>query len=273
MILIADAGGSKTDWRFIDSDQKINQFRTSGFNIRHKRLSDFLTSVGSELPTDGHLSEIHFYVAGFHSSYSRQIAEDFNKLYPTADVFGYSDMLGAARSLCGNNRGWAGVLGTGANMAHYDGRNIEVHVPPLGYLLGDEGSGAWIGREFLTAYLRRQMPSLIKKKLEESTSISYEEVLDKTYNGSGVKHYWASFLPFLNENIGDEWVYSLIYRSFLKHFEVFFPETTDEPLHYTGSVAYHFSSVLRQAAIDSKLSIGIISESPIAGLALYHQPE
>ncbi len=272
MILIADAGGSVTSWRYISSTNEISQLETDGFNMAHQNLDQYLEGIEDQLSRFENVRTVYLYVAGFDPMMIPVVDAAFKKVFPGADAFAFSDMLGAARSLWRGESFWAGILGTGANVSLFDGQEIKTVVKPLGYLLGDEGSGAAIGRKFLAAYLRDQLSTDLMTRFEISQSASPEMVIQQTYQGANTKKYWASVLPFIKENLKDEFCYNLVQRSFKEHFEAFFPDK--KPIRqvcYTGSVAFHFSDVLRQVAADMDISIGMVTESPIAGLALYHQ--
>ncbi len=273
MILIADAGGSNTSWRVIRDDNRIEQLKTAGINLVHSRIEDFLSEVKDQLAPFKEADTVHFYVAGLTSvDQHDEVAMNFGYFFTKARIRVESDLLAAARSLCLDERGWAGILGTGANMAYFDGNKIVRSISPLGYILGDEGSGAYLGKKLLVDYCRERMPSEVREKINDRFSLSLQEILEKTYRGDESKQFLASFSKFLFQNIAHPYCYQLVYDGFTDHFRAFLTDTdAEEVVHYTGSVAFYFSNILRQAAKDHGIKIGNVTESPIAGLTLYHQ--
>lgn len=274
MIIIGDAGGTSTYWRVIDADQKIDQFQTRGLNLMHHDPLDFLASISSSLEPYYHSAKVFFYVAGYFlgSQRGNDLMRAFQNHFLTQDIEINNDLIAAARSLCGHQRGWVGILGTGANVAYYNGKSIKEQVPPLGYLLGDEGSGADLGKNFIIHFFRGELHQDIKDDLLLRYSVTSQELLSCIYEQEDPKRFLSSFSSFIAEHKNNPSVYQMIYDTFSTHFEVFLRHKLDNlPVHYTGSVAYHFSDILRQVGVDKGISVGQITQNPIAGLALFHQ--
>ena len=277
MILIADSGSTKTDWRTIDSNGVIAQASTSGINPYYHNQEAIIDILRDELlsQVEDSVEEIHFYGAGCSSDENkvmvrRSLMEVFGEIRVNVD----HDLTAAARSLCGKNPGIACILGTGANSCLYDGSKIVSNVPSLGYILGDEGSGAYLGKKLLSAYIQNRLPQIISDRFYKRFELSGTDLLNKIYKEKVGGRYLASFSKFIFQNIKDPYLYRLVYDSFLDFFDrniVMYEDYLKQKVHFTGSVAFYYSNILRQVANDKGITIQNIIESPIAGLALYHQ--
>ncbi|MEO1055145.1 MAG: N-acetylglucosamine kinase [Bacteroidota bacterium] len=277
MILIADSGASKTDWRIIDRDGQISQAKTQGFNPYLQQAEEISTEIGDallpQIKTD--IDWIYYYGAGCSSEQNINKIKQVLKMYfPDAEIAVHHDLLAAARALCGSDTGIACILGTGANSCLYNGEEIVDNVPALGYALGDEGSGAYIGKRLLSDYLRRDMPAGVGERLEKRFNLTKDDVLEKVYHQPAPSRYLASFAKFVFQNLKEPYLYRLVYDSMSSFFEknVVKYEGHDQHLvHFTGGIAFYFGNILRQVANDKGIAVRNILESPIAGLTLYHQ--
>lgn len=273
MILIGDAGGTSTHWRVIENDQKISQFETRGLNLMHHDPLDYFSAISESIDPYKKSDQVFFYVAGYFegSQKAESLSQAIQQHFRTDDIEISNDLIAAARSLCGHQKGWVGILGTGANVALYDGNSITSQVAPLGYLIGDEGSGADLGKNFVKLFFRQELEQDIKNGFLSRYHITSEDLLASIYDKADPKLFLASFCSFLSDFKNNPGIYRMIYNVFVTHFDVFLGGKKDDlPVHYTGSVAYHFGDILRQAAVDKGISIGQITQDPIAGLALYH---
>lgn len=278
MILIADSGSTKTDWRVIDSEGKISQAICGGINPYFHNYSTILTEIQSVVSQiDGKISEVHFYGAGCSVDENiNKVTEAISKVFPEADIRVNHDLLAATHALCGQEEGIACILGTGANSCLYDGSNIIDHVASLGYIMGDEGSGAYLGKRLMSDYLRRNISEVVSNKISKQFELSKDEVLKHVYLEEGGSKYLASFSKFIFQNIKEPYLYKLVYDSFSEFFEkniVKYEEYQKYKVHFTGSVAFYYSDILRQVANDKRIIVRNISKSPIAGLTLYHQKQ
>ncbi|MGB3777504.1 MAG: N-acetylglucosamine kinase, partial [Tunicatimonas sp.] len=179
-----------------------------------------------------------------------------------------------ARALCGHEPGIACILGTGANSCLYDGQTIIDNVPPLGYVLGDEGSGSHIGKELLNRYLKRDMPEPLRRQFAKRYAPTTETVLDHVYRQPQANTYLASFARFAFHHLKHPYIMRMVYEGFQQFFEKNvrpYENYQQQKIHFTGSTAFYYSNVLRQVANDLEFSVQNIVESPIAGLTLYHQ--
>lgn len=269
-ILIGDAGGSSTSWRLIKADGVIEQFRTDGFNYSTHSLEAFVQELTQ---LDRQADEVHLYMAGADTEEQRSlIARELRVIWGNVAI--ENDLLGAARAVLGKHEGYACILGTGANASFYDGKNVEKVSASLGYLLGDEGSGAYIGKQFLREALRGNFEQGLMDQFHRYHSISVADTIKELHTHKKPNTYLASFCQFIGSHKDHPQVYHLIYKSFSDFFHAFFGEGGVKlPVNFVGSIAYHFSDILRQVGSDLGYSVHTILESPIAGLVLYHQDQ
>ena len=277
MILIADSGSTKTDWRFIDSQNHVSQGRTAGFNPFFQTSQAIYEQIcASLLPLiKEQVSSVYFYGAGCAGAGSAVMRDALKQAFEGAQIEVESDMLGAARGACGRTAGIACILGTGANNGLYDGSNVVANVPSLGFWLGDEGSGGYLGKTLVVSYLHRELPTDLMTAFEKRFSaIDRTEVLENAYQKPFPNRYFASFSKFLFDHRSHPFAYQMIYDAFavfLKKYVCKHPQHKTLPVSFVGSVAFYYSDILRQAAADQGVSVKNILEAPIAGLTLYHQ--
>jgi N-acetylglucosamine kinase-like BadF-type ATPase len=279
MILIADSGGSKTDWRLIQKDGSIGQASTPGFNPYYQPIEDLKSIIQNSLvpQVNDHVKKIFFYGAGVSSTKNQlTVKTAFLEFFPEAEIEIGWDLLAAARALCGREPGIACIMGTGSNSCLYDGEKIIGNVANLGWILADEGSGANIGRKFLVDYLRGNMPSDLANSFKQRFPFSREEFLERVYQQEKPSAFLASFAKFIFQHMMDSYCYYLIYNSFAEFYEnnvMRYENYESLKVHFTGSIAFYFSNVLRQVANDKGITVKNILEGPIAGLTLYHQKD
>jgi N-acetylglucosamine kinase-like BadF-type ATPase len=277
MILIADSGGSKTDWRLIQQNGSIGQASAPGFNPYYQNIADLTKNVQeSVLPlVTEKVEKIFFYGAGVSSEKNQlTIKTALLKFFPEAQIEIGWDLLAAARALCGREPGIACIMGTGSNSCLYDGEQITDNVANLGWILADEGSGADIGKKFLMAYLRKKLPTELAAQFHTRFPFTREEFLEKIYQQERPSSFLASFAKFIFQHLKDPYCYKLVYDSFAEFYEnnvMKYENYQNLKVHFTGSIAFYFSDVLRQVANDKGVTVKNILEGPIAGLTLFHQ--
>lgn len=279
MILIADSGGSKTDWRLVRKDGTITQASAPGFNPYYQPIDDLKRDVGNILfPKTDHeldpVDKIYFYGAGVSSDKNQlTIKHTLLSFFPKAEIEIGWDLLAAARALCGREPGIACIMGTGSNSCLYDGDKIIDNVANLGWILADEGSGANIGRQFLVDYLRKKLPEGLAKQFNDRFPLTREEFLEKVYQQEKPSAFLASFAKFIFQHLKNPYCYKLVYDSFSEFYEnnvMKYDNYKNLKVHFTGSIAFYFSDILRQVANDKGITVKNILEGPIAGLTLYH---
>jgi glucosamine kinase len=277
MILIADSGGSKIDWRLLKRNNAIAQANTPGFNPYYQPIDDLRKTLKEHIQpiADEKVDEIFFYGAGVSSEKNQDsIKSVFLEFFSGARIEIGWDLLAAARALCGHEPGIACIFGTGSNSCLYDGRQITGNIANLGWILADEGSGANIGRKFVVDYLRDKFPPDLAKAFKERFPLAREEFLERVYQKEKPSAFLASFMRFIFQHLKEPYCHKLVYNSFAEFYDnniIPYPNSKNLKVHFTGSVAFYFSDILRQVANDKGMTVKNILESPIAGLTLYHQ--
>lgn len=277
MILIADSGSSKTDWRVIDDQGEIRQFRTVGFNPFYQSQDEMRRGLQTPdlLELMGKVDQVYFYGAGCTSDNNRTaVTETLRSFYEKADIRVDHDLMAAARATCGHQAGIACILGTGSNSGDYDGAEIIDNRPSPGYLLGDEGGGSYIGKHFLQDFIYDDMPVHIREMVIEEYDLSSLIIQENVYQKPFPNRYMASFCNFISRHTADPYCYLLYYNGFKDFFHrhiMRYESYLEKPVSFVGSIAYHNSDILRKVAADLGIQVNIILETPIAGLTLYHK--
>jgi N-acetylglucosamine kinase-like BadF-type ATPase len=279
MILIADSGSTNTNWRIIDAQGKVEQAQTKGINPYFQSSEEIQAELQESLKpqVETKVKEIHFYGAGCNNKAKNMVVETaLTGVFGNVVVFVNSDLLAVARGLCGREPGIACILGTGSNSCYYDGDKIVHHIPPWGTWLGDEGSGSVMGRKLVIYFLNKELPDLLMSSFETRYPDLKETILEHVYRQPYPNRYLGQFSKFLFDHMKDPFIYQLVYSSFqefLKRKVLKYPDAQECPIHFSGSIAFYFNTILRQAAGDLDLHIKNITENPIAGLTLYHNPD
>ncbi|MBB6325771.1 N-acetylglucosamine kinase-like BadF-type ATPase [Algoriphagus iocasae] len=278
MLLIADSGSTKTDWRLIDkSGDCLVSLKSKGLNPYFLQPKDIKHVLLEKIK--GHISNVNkvvFYGAGCgHPVKAAELAQVLNEVFPTensSEVNG--DILGAARSLHQHEPGIACILGTGSNSCLYDGKNIIGTVPSLGFILGDQGSGTVLGRDLIRELLQSNNNSDLREEFFETYQLDQREILDKIYNQPRPNRFLASFTPFLLKHASNPVIHRIIYQNFRQFFDFYIlPLRKSNPtlsLKFTGSVAFHFAEHLSIVAQEYSEIIELIEQSPMEGLKNYH---
>ncbi len=276
MILISDSGSTKTDWVLLEGDEVLSWVKTQGLNPTQQKSEDIADILGRELKPmlDGKEPEkIFFYGAGCaYEEANRRMRKAIEALFATRDIEINSDLLAAARALCGRDEGIACILGTGSNSCYYNGKEIVDNIPPLGFILGDEGSGATLGRQLVNGCLKRQFSQDICKKFFEQYNLDVAKILEKVYREPMPGRFLASLAPFLCENRKNPEIRNMLVNSFVSFFQhnSMAYRKSWLPIHFVGGIAVTFQEEVKIAAESLGLSIGNIVESPMKGLIEFH---
>ena len=282
MYLIADSGSTKTDWCLCNESAILCEIQTQGINPYHQTeeaieevlREELLPQLKSqELKGKSSRQNIIFYGSGCaNANACNRIKEALFKVLGTEEVTIHSDLLGAARALCGHEEGIACVLGTGSNSCLYNGKEIISNIPPLGYILGDEGSSAVLGRRLVGDCLKNQLPEAIREEFLTEYQLTQEIILEKVYRQPLANRFLASLTPFLSKHRDVPEVHKLLVESFTD----FFIRNVKQyrrpwlPIHFVGSIANAFSTELKEAAESLGMELGTILQSPMEGLIRYH---
>jgi N-acetylglucosamine kinase-like BadF-type ATPase len=277
MILIADSGSTKTDWRLLEGDLEISRVQTKGFNPYYQNIGEMVAEVESALipfiETE-FVETIYFYGAGCSTAErQKKVSDALSPSFPKAKIAVHSDLLGAARAASGNASGIVCILGTGSGSCRYDGEKIIENIPSLGFILGDEGSGAWLGKKMVTDFLRGHMPEHCMEIIRKELLIDKEIILEQVNHKPMPSRYLAGFAKFISEHIDQTYFYKLIFDSFTafaENYIIRYDHYADTKCHFVGSIAYYNQGVLENVAKYNGFAIGNIIKSPIDGLTYYH---
>ncbi len=276
MVLIADSGSTKTAWCRLGADGCTQRLSTSGINpfyMTEEEIQNELKSLAEQL--DGTIEKVYFYGAGVASAEKAQLLQScFQKIFQHISIEACTDLLGAARALCGHDKGIACILGTGSNSCFYDGVAIADHVPPLGFILGDEGSGAALGKKLISDVLKRQLPKDLQEKFIDTFHLTQEIILENVYRKPFPNRFLASFTEFLHKQRNERYVQELLFESFDHFFvrNVMHYDYKNYPIHLLGSVAFYFQDIIKTTAQRRGMTIGNIAKGAIDGLLRYHIP-
>lgn len=277
MILIADSGSTKTDWCVVLDGTPIKRIATKGINPffqSEEEIQQELTiSLLPQLP-EGTVNSVFFYGAGCTPEKApilrRAIADS---LPVVGNIKAHSDMLAAARGLCGHEAGIACILGTGSNSCFYNGEDIVSNISPLGFILGDEGSGAVLGKLLVGDILKNQLSPAIKEAFLKQFDLTAPEIIDRVYRQPFPNRFLASLSPFIAQHLEEPAIHALVFNSFTAFLRrnVMQYDYEKYPVHFIGSVAACYEEILQEAALETGIRIGKILQSPMEGLIQYHQ--
>lgn len=287
-MLIADAGSTKVEWVIVNVDGSVEaRVTTHGLNALMAAPEEVtqLFAKAKTLLNNQRVDKIFYYGAGCATPaicrkikdalISTWMSNEDSSSDPDAEarVEVESDLLGAARALLGCSPGIACILGTGSNSCLYDGQKIVSNVPSLGFILGDEGSGAALGKRLVADAFKGQLPELVRDNFLNLYELTLEEILDYTYRRPAANRFLASLVPFLKDHLWNPYVYSLVreeFKAFLKRNVTLYPGSHSLSLSFTGSIAFHFADILREAAEIQGLKVGKIEKNPMNGLIAFH---
>ena len=277
MIIVADSGSSKTDWRLITSIGGREALQTAGLNPNVTSKDNFKSVIqNSELLNWSSLAieRVYFYSAGITGrDMQEKLAGWLRPFFKKAQILTDSDLLGAARAVYGYDTGMIGILGTGSNSGYFNGHEIKEHIPPLGYLLGDEGSGNALGKRLITLFLRNELPPEIETSFKAFYP-EYQSLLNNVYADDQPAKFLASFVPFIIQYKNHPIIMKLIHDEFARYFNLIKNGYQgNRQVGLVGSIAYYFREGLEKEAKRFGIKLSRILKSPIEALTLYHQTE
>lgn len=276
--LIVDAGSTKTDWVLVNAENNTtSRCKSMGLNALiasdEQIISNFrhaAASLSDFLPQD----EIFFYGAGCSTPEACLRIKNFlYTTFRTQHIVVDSDLVAAAISLLGNKPGIACILGTGSNSCYFDGIRITEHIPSLGYILGDEGSGTRLGIRFISDAYKGHLPIAIKQQFDEEFNLSMSEILEKVYRQPAPNKFLASIVPFIAAHIYNPYLYALVlqeFRLFIKRNILLYSNALSTTVNFTGSIAFHFANILRKACEEEDIKVGKITASPLDNLVDFY---
>ena len=299
MILIADSGGTKADWTLLYSPYPtrwdvISSFQTQGINPIHQtpdiirgilgqemvsKLSTFPRAAFSdtrvlETPLLSQV-EVAFYGSGCTPMHAPEMKQMLAQFFSTEKIEVHSDLMAAARALCQHEEGIACILGTGANSCLYDGNDIVKNTPALGYILGDEGGGAVLGRLFMNAIFKNPAFAEIRDSYLEETKLTQADIINKVYREPMANRFLATTSLYISEHIDNPLLRDMVVQNFRQFFRnnIVPYQRPDLPVHFVGSMAHHYENLLDEAARAEGFQLGTVMKSPMEGLIAYHSKD
>lgn len=280
MILIADSGSTKVHWCLMTANGQTSEFVTDGINPMFQTSHAMQSSIINQLlPQISHLlwagtvTHIYFYGAGCTPEKKEFVQQALEAVFRKATAIVESDMVGAARGLLGHTPGVACILGTGSGSCYYNGKDIEWGVPSMGYILGDEGSGATLGKRLVSDLFKNQLGDDLREAFLTQYNITLGDIFEKVYRQPFPNRYLAGLSKFCADHLDDKRIRDLVYR----HFDEFICRNVvqyqADIISFTGSIAYHYKDILEQVVNAHGLKLGTIMQDPIKGLIEYHRSD
>lgn len=278
MIVVADSGSTKCDWVIIDPKTNARvETNTKGINPFFHNEIDIANEVfkNHTLRNAGpKVTHVFFYCAGGSSrELQLRVERGLHIIFKTSDIKVDHDLDGAAYATCGGKPGIACILGTGSNSCYFDGKKIHEEVPALAYILGDEGSGSFYGKKLLRDYFYKLMPQPIRGEFEAQFHPNAHHVFERVYMQPHANVFLASFMRFCSEHRKVQYIRDMIHEGMYEFLNIHvccYKNYREVPVHFVGSIAYHFEEVLREHCKNLKIEIGIITDKPVENLVEYH---
>jgi len=276
MIIVADSGSTKTDWALI-KEENVEHVQSVGLNpyfLSREEIAKGIYSALKNVDMD-EVEGIYFFGAGTSAAANREkIKSVFSEFFPrVSDVVVDTDLLGAAKALFNDEKGIACILGTGSNSCYFDGERISENVNSLGYLLGDNGSGAVLGLNITRLYLKNKLSNRVAKKFRDEYNLDYRFILDSVYKESAPNRFFARFSPFIINNIAEPEIEEMVkkeFREFVDYFIINYDNYKTLPIRLVGSIAYYYEDILKEVFAEYGLKIDKISKKPIEAMVEYY---
>ena len=274
--LIADSGATKCEWCLIANGKKKKLLTTgiSPYFLNEEQIYLLLQKQLVPKLKDAVINEVHFYGTGLSNQNNVELLKAvLKKTFKKAKISVETDLMAAARALCGREKGIACILGTGSNSCFYNGRKMIKNSPGIGYILGDEGSGAYLGKKVIQHYLYQTFDEELMTSFEKRFLTSPIEILENVYKKPMANRYLASFAIFLAENRGHYMIENIIEDGLNEFFFTHiykYKESWTHPINFIGSIAYGFKDILQELCNGYELELGKVMKAPMKGLIVYH---
>jgi glucosamine kinase len=276
IILIADSGSTKAEWCLMDGIKKKKIFTQgmSPYFLNTEQIQQILATELKKKLNGVEPDEVYYYGTGcINPENVKLIKTALKTTFPKARLFVDNDLMGAAKALCGNEKGVACILGTGSNSGYYNGKKIIKNSPGLGYILGDEGSGAYLGKKVIQYYLYNTFDPDLMDRFNAKYNTTSIEILDAVYKHPLPNRYLAGFVSFLVENRGHFMIENIIedgFNDFFFNHVYKYRESWIMPVHFIGSVAFGFKDILKEMCDAYELQLGRVLKNPMEGLIHFH---
>ena len=278
MFLLADSGSTKTHWNLVKDGVSFKEIFTAGINPFYQTQQEIEQEIKQvllpQIPEElfNSLTRIFFYGAGCIPEKIPVLQKALQMFFPI-EIEVNNDLLATCRALSGREVGIVAILGTGSNSCLFDGAKIVKNVSPLGFILGDEGSGAVLGKLLVADILKNQLPDIVKEKFFNRFNLTSAEIMERVYRSPFPNRFLAGLSVFIKENMQDEpLLYAIVEKSFTTFFErnILQYGCIDLPIHFSGSIAYYYQDVLNVVAKKYDFQIGKVETYPMSGLIDFH---
>ena len=276
-MLIAESGSTKTNWALVENGRLTDTFSTDGCNPVTQRKEQIIETIQNQLMPKMQNQKpgyIAFYGAGISNAERAQTIENsLKEFFPQAKMEIEHDLLAAARAAYEGKTTIVAIMGTGSNSCVYNGKDIVTQVPSMGFIIGDEGSGAHMGKSLVRDYAYDKMPKKIKRLFDEKYGMSKDDIIDRVYKMPDPNRWLASLSHFISDNIKDEYCRSLVLSSIRAFFETqisSYAQYKNAPFNSIGSIALHFQEHLQQVCNEFGFKFGRVIQSPLTELVRYH---
>jgi N-acetylglucosamine kinase-like BadF-type ATPase len=277
--LIADSGATKCHWTLVQNNKKttVNTIGISPYFLSTKEMTQLLEKSFAKKTNVTKIEAVYFYGTGLTNLDNiKSLKKALKTVFPNAALSIETDLVAAARSSCQNEKGVVCILGTGSNTGFYNGKKITKNSPGLGYVLGDEGSGAYLGKKVIQYFLYQTFDEELMAAFEKKFKLTKDDILNSIYKNPFPNRTLASFAPFLTEHRGHYMIENIIEDGindfFFAHINKM-NESWIHPIHFVGGIAFAFKDVIKQLALSYEIELGKIIKSPMEGLITFHKQQ
>ncbi len=279
MIAIIDGGSTKCDWVIVDqSGNQVMKTETIGFNPNITSVEKITPEIEKNLLLHSHKNEINqvfFYGSGCGTEDNCILVKnELMKVFTNAEITVKEDMTAAAFAAYAGKPCIVCILGTGSNSCYFDGVHVKRELPSLGFLIGDEGSGSAIGKQLVRRFFMKKLPKDLHQEFEEQYHLTIDDAIKNMYHNPRANAYLADFSKFVEERKNHPYFQSMIFeemKNFLDYQVLPYEEAKDAEINFIGSIAFYYEDILRAAAAELNLNVGIVVQKPIENLVNYHK--
>lgn len=277
MILIGTSGSTKCDWQLLNEAAPFRTFSSIGLNPlfqTDKEIAEEIGNIEELQPYLGEIEVVYFYGAGCSSKKLQTIMErGLNLVFRKTHIYVNQDIVAAALATYEGVKSITALIGTGSNSCSFDGDIVRQEITGIDYVLGDEGSGSYLGKALLRAYLYQLLPEELSKALEAEYNLNKHDILVNVYAKPHANVYLSSFAKFIQNRIDHPFCYDLVKRGFEMYMDLYvcsFSNYAQYKTHFVGSIPHFFEKILREVAEEKNVQVGMVIKEPISRLVQYH---
>ncbi|MEJ5105380.1 BadF/BadG/BcrA/BcrD ATPase family protein [Chryseobacterium sp. MYb328] len=278
MVAIVDSGSTKSDWVILDDFKKVFlKTETIGFNpnfINRELIAPEIQKNSNLILVKNSITKVFFYGSGCGVEKNRETIEvELKKIFDKAEIIVKEDLMAAAYAAYKGKPAIVCILGTGSNSCYFDGKDVKIELPSLGFLMGDEGSGSAIGKQLVRRYFMKKLPADLHLEFETDYKLTIEDALKNMYHAPRPNAYLADFNKFVVERKDHPYFVNMVFeemKSFFEYQVMPYQEANDAEINFIGSIAYYYENILRSVAEELNLNVGHVVQKPIESLVDYH---